>query len=425
MVQDTIAHEKQQEDAFAHETPTEQYGFWHPELKAGRALFFKLIIGGFFITSAFMIVTLGIYWGSIWNQPALTYKLEAWFVDLDGQTLGATAQKIFQGSLNAPSHLGWQFYGSEKTEQDAIDAVLREEPWVAVIINANATSRYMAALASGNASYNPMQAISVYYSQARSLTTIGSFILPPTQGLIAAASNAAGAAQVAQFFAQTNATSFGRLAAAPQLLVSPFSFTLFNLRPFTAYAAFATTQVGLINLLIFGFYVVNILAGAMIPLTGRLKTGTIIRLLIFVPAIFFFFFSLWYTLASQISQVPLTTKYGHGGFFLLWLLNFISMAALGYAQVAVYILLKARDTPFFLILWVTMNTTVFSTYELMGSSFYEWQYAMPFYHTIQGAKTIIFDTANHLGLNFGVLIAWCAISFITIPLFTVMMQRKK
>jgi hypothetical protein len=42
----------------------------------------------------------------------------------------------------------------------------------------------------------------------------------------------------------------------------------------------------------------------------------------------------------------------------------------------------------------------------------------------QAVRTILFDTKNHLGLNAGVILGWCALSCVTIPLFTVLMRRR-
>lgn len=43
----------------------------------------------------------------------------------------------------------------------------------------------------------------------------------------------------------------------------------------------------------------------------------------------------------------------------------------------------------------------------------------------QAVRTIIFNTKNHLGTNFGVLIAWAVLSLITVPLFTYLTRRKE
>ena len=47
--------------------------------------------------------------------------------------------------------------------------------------------------------------------------------------------------------------------------------------------------------------------------------------------------------------------------------------------------------------------------------------AWPFYHIVKGSSTLIFGTKNWLGLNFGVLIAWAALSYTLLPL-TVWME---
>ena len=40
-------------------------------------------------------------------------------------------------------------------------------------------------------------------------------------------------------------------------------------------------------------------------------------------------------------------------------------------------------------------------------------------------RTIIFNTKNHLGRNFGVLIAWTVLSLITVPLMVWFMRKKE
>lgn len=49
---------------------------------------------------------------------------------------------------------------------------------------------------------------------------------------------------------------------------------------------------------------------------------------------------------------------------------------------------------------------------------------MPFYNAGRVVRTIIFDTRNQIGMNIGILIAWCAVSCITIPIVTWLFRRK-
>ena len=43
----------------------------------------------------------------------------------------------------------------------------------------------------------------------------------------------------------------------------------------------------------------------------------------------------------------------------------------------------------------------------------------------QAVRTIIFNTKNHLGRNFGVLLAWVALSLITLPLLQYLVRRRE
>ncbi len=43
----------------------------------------------------------------------------------------------------------------------------------------------------------------------------------------------------------------------------------------------------------------------------------------------------------------------------------------------------------------------------------------------QAVRTIIFNTKNHLGRNFGVLLAWVALSLITLPVLQYLVRRRE
>ena len=60
---------------------------------------------------------------------------------------------------------------------------------------------------------------------------------------------------------------------------------------------------------------------------------------------------------------------------------------------------------------------------LSGSYIYRVGYGLPFWNLSQAVRTIIFNTKNELGQNFGVLCFWVALSCCTIPLFTILMRR--
>ncbi|KAG6834637.1 hypothetical protein H0H93_008453, partial [Arthromyces matolae] len=55
---------------------------------------------------------------------------------------------------------------------------------------------------------------------------------------------------------------------------------------------------------------------------------------------------------------------------------------------------------------------------------FRYGYAAPFYNVSRAVRTIIFGTKNQVGMNFGILLVWAAISCITLPLFTWFARRR-
>ncbi|KAF5386486.1 hypothetical protein D9757_005894 [Collybiopsis confluens] len=100
------------------------------------------------------------------------------------------------------------------------------------------------------------------------------------------------------------------------------------------------------------------------------------------------------------------------------------MLSLGLALEAMFTLLTIRGVPFFLILLIIGNVSVcFMPIDVLPH-IYRYGYAFPFYNISCAVRTILFGTKNKLGLNFGILLVWTAISCITLPLFQWMMRRK-
>jgi Protein of unknown function (DUF3533) len=57
--------------------------------------------------------------------------------------------------------------------------------------------------------------------------------------------------------------------------------------------------------------------------------------------------------------------------------------------------------------------------------FYKYGLGFPVYNMSQAVRTIIFNTKDHLGRNFGVLLAWVALSLITLPTLQYLIRRRE
>lgn len=59
---------------------------------------------------------------------------------------------------------------------------------------------------------------------------------------------------------------------------------------------------------------------------------------------------------------------------------------------------------------ITNVATSFYEIDLAPSTFFRWGYAWPLHNVVQASRTILFDTYSRLGLNFGILAAWCVLN---------------
>jgi hypothetical protein len=165
----------------------------------------------------------------------------------------------------------------------------------------------------------------------------------------------------------------------------------------------------------------NVLNEAMM---GKISTAHYYIYRISVLPALYFFLSLLYMALSCAWKIRFDKFYGGVGYLIYWMLTWMAMLAFGLVVENVNNLLGPPFTPFFFIFWVITNVvTGFFPIELL-SNFYKWGLAWPLRHDLIAAKALLFGTKNLLGLNFGVIMAWVAISIVLQP-FTIWMQMKK
>ncbi len=106
------------------------------------------------------------------------------------------------------------------------------------------------------------------------------------------------------------------------------------------------------------------------------------------------------------------------------MLNFVGMYALGLASENVSMVIGQPWTALWLIFWVISNvSTSFYAIQLAPRFFY-WGWAWPLQQIVTASRTILFDTHSRLGLNFGILFAWCAVHTVLFPICCVIMRWK-
>lgn len=394
-------------------------------IKLGRKVYLRVFGGGSFAVIVAMFSLFSIYWGALWKTPAR--NLDGWLVDMDGAAIGnAVSQGLAQSS--SQGKITWNVKSPADFPDglnDIVNGILDEEAWVAVVVNSNATNHLMQAVSTADASYNGTSAITVFAEEARNENGFRSLIRPTVQQVLSVISEQFAAQFVKQISNQTTLPQL--LNNAPQVVVSPLGYTIQNLRPFDIPVASAVTFVGLIYMLILSFFVVMIQLSAR-QLSGfdkYLTTRSLINLRLVSTFLAYFVLSVFYSLLTLAFQADFDRWYGRAGFVIFWMLNYVGMLSVGLALEAMITLLTQRFIPFFMILWIISNVSVcFLPIEVLPSV-YRYGYAMPFYNVGRGVRAVLFGTKNDLGLNFGILIAWIAVSCIILPFSQILARRRE
>ncbi|RPD68703.1 hypothetical protein L226DRAFT_540433 [Lentinus tigrinus ALCF2SS1-7] len=401
--------------------------FSDPRLAPLRREYFIIIFRATTLIIALMWICLPVYWGALSNSAKLTGNLGAWFIDRDGARVGQGLVAAVRKFSPPGPQLTWKFMDPDDVGDDdnVQRMVLEEQVWVAVVVQPNATTHLSRARANGDQTYDPTTAIKVYYSQARQEIATGNYIVPLTTAMLQSTTSAYATQTAQRYFAQINsngepnATALQLIANAPQTITPGISWTMVNLRPYNAPAAQATTLVGNIFLCIFSFMMTMANSTARALVAPHMRFLPYIALRIIVPIVAYFPLSMSYALVNLAFKLPLGTKFGDaGGFLLSFLYIYLGMCALGLSLEAMITIFTPRFVPFFLFTLILYNISPVVLPDELQNPFYSYGNGFPIWNLSQALRTIMFNTNSHLGRNAAVIIAWILMSCGTLSLLT-------
>lgn len=213
------------------------------------------------ILMVFILCVLSLYWAVFFQVENRLKHLLVYVVDFDGIApydntsnppfVGPTITQMTEQLLNSGMpNLGFGIRPPSDFNNDPLQvrqAIYNWDAWAAIIINPNASALLYSAVATGNASYDPLGACQLVYQDSRDDTNWFDFILPLMTTYMTEAQSMVGR-EWARMVLQ-NASDPGTLAnmqAAPQAINPAIGFSEFNLRPFFPYTAIPAVSIGLI-----------------------------------------------------------------------------------------------------------------------------------------------------------------------------------
>ena len=340
-------------------------------------------------------------------------------------------------------HLGYISLPPAQYNHDPMrvrDAIYEQAAYAAIIVNSNATQMLRQAVEQGNSSYDPLGAMQMVYVTARDEDSYYNYILPQLTMLQTQITSSFGGMWTKMVLSNTSIPRTN-LEAAPQALSPAIGFSTFDLRPFVPPVTTPAVTIGLIYLIIiaffsFGFFM-PIHMKFMQPGHPALNFNQLIIWRWLSTLIAYFLMSLAYSLVSLAFQIHFSKQsaphtvvaddanaYGKGSFPVYWMINFVGMASLGLPCENMAMIVGQPWTALWLIFWVISNVAT-SFYSLDTSpGFFRWGYAWPLHNIVEASRTVVFDVHSKIGLNFGVLFVWIAISTVLFPFCCYFMRWK-
>ncbi|OCL00645.1 uncharacterized protein K441DRAFT_601358 [Cenococcum geophilum 1.58] len=420
-------------------------GFWHWEMNGVRLHVLQLWMRTNLILAIAILAFLCLFWGVLFNQNKLSTSIKVWVVDFDGQIapylneiplVGPVVTGSVQKLIDSRGiHPGYTFRSPVDFANDPMqvrESVYNQDAYAAVIINANATALLRAAVEQGNTTYDPKGAGQVILNSARDQATSSSYIVPSITALQSLITLEFGSLWVPSVL-QNGSISTATLGTVPQALSPGIAFTIYDLRPFGPPVATPAVSIGLIYLIIVSFFSFTF----FLPIHMKYITPKghpplhFYQLIIWrwaATVVSYCLLSCVYSLVSLAFLMPMSNlpashtepainpnAYHHGTFVVYWMINFVAMAAFGLACENMAMFLGTPWTALWLIFWVISNVAT-GFYALpQASRFYRWGYAWPMHNVVEATRSTLFDLHPRIGLNFGILFAWCAIDTVLFP----------
>ncbi|KIW10834.1 hypothetical protein PV08_10133 [Exophiala spinifera] len=443
------------EEQNAPENPPTPVGLFHSSLRPVWRQVIKKWLVTVVIIMCFILCILSLYWSVIFHAERNLSAITVAVVDFDSNIapydsgvalVGPVVEQLAREHALKRGSLGYVVHPPSQYNDDPLavrQAVYDEHIWAAVIVNAEATTLLQRAVATGNQTYDPLGAGHFIVNSARDQKAYTEYIMPLLSQFQTSAASIFAEQWIPSILSNSSlsSTTYSR---SPQALNPAIGFSTVDLRPFEPYQVTPAVTIGLIYLIIMAFFSFSfflpVYTEFLIP-RGHpsVHFWQLVLIRLFATTCTYCLMSLSYSLVSLAFQIPFSSNssphsetgtvirhgaFGKGTFVVYWMLNWVGMYALGLASENVSMIIGQPWTAFWLIFWVITNvSTSFYTISL-APKFFRFGYVWPLYHIVKATRILLFDLHSRIGLNFGVLFAWCAINTVLYPFCCVFMRWK-
>ncbi|CAI5758523.1 unnamed protein product [Candida verbasci] len=409
------------------ESISNSYSFFHSKLSTHRRKLGLKFLFNYLVLSIGVLGVFSIYWGSMYGRLDRIKNLRMLVVIDDMDTIdnipplfGDYLREVLQTD-EAKIRGDWHIYnGTEFLEmarqhngnnitQEIERQVHHQYYWSSIYVKPNATYNFFQALLQNNGDYNvSANSIVSIYETGRDFLNMNQYVTPSIQ-LIEKLFLTYQSNITERIVEDTDISINSRERRT--LISTPFNFLYIDRIPYNDPVLVAPSQVGLIYMVIltfFNFNFFNEIHQSVVKLGVKKLHFLIYRY--FASVLSYFILSLLFGLVTLAFQVDFTVTYGKSGFLVYWMIAFMTMLVVGFANEIMAMILIPTFPPllgFWMLFWVIINISPTFTPIALSPEFYRFGYAMPIHNSYEATKTVFFDISKYqLGRNFGILAAW-------------------
>ncbi|SGZ53173.1 CIC11C00000004853 [Sungouiella intermedia] len=406
--------------------------FFNERLNAERISLSWKVLGIYGIMGFFILAIFSIYWGSIYRREYRYKNLRMLVVIEDEDTVNGIAPIIgetIRSILATPPAMAlgkWLIQNTtefnalaQRHNNSVFEEIQRQvhhqHYWSSIYVPRNATVGLYEAILAGDVSYNVSANTAIsYYETGRDFLSMNQYVTPNVQRIQSMflrhqqniTSAILGNSDLSQVFNNLNSLT---------VAATPMEWTFMDGRPFKDPVLLAPSQVGLIYMIIITFFSFNFFSDIHQSVAKMgIKIPHLVLYRILSAILSFFVISFFYSLVTLVFQVDFTRTFGHSGFIVYWMTNFLTMWAVGAMNEAmgmVFIMLYPPLLGFWMLFWVIVNISPTFAPLALSAKFFRYGYGMPIHASYEITKVIFFNTyKGALGRNYGILVAWCVIA---------------
>lgn len=394
------------------------------KMRNDRRSYGKKFVFNILALGTLMIIVFCIFWGILYDRPSHYWKVNFLAVVEDNGELGEYVTQLMESSP-ATYHIYnsttfREKYGTDVNIEDKVHELVHHQKfWGSLMVFENATSSLTDSLEIQSApSYNFSDYFQFFYESGRDLLSFDASILP----LLTNIEQEFQEYYFSSYYPQLLSNYSSVLASSTEKL-SGTSYVVWNAidnRPFNNPVLIAPLDIGLVYCILVTFFQFALFVPIHSVISPKIKTSHIIMYRLFTSWAAYFFLSLFFCTISAIYQVDFTLAFGKAGFIVYWMSTWLIMGAIGGANenaISLIIAFAPQYLGFWLLSWIVLNITPSFFPMVLANNFYRYGYIMPVENAVGIYKVVFLNLyKGHMGLNYGVLIAWCVVNTLLLPL---------